>query len=211
MVDNQYNAYFYLSQIKLMQEFALSFYSYLSSFILPMRKVFAILLILGLIFNMGGYLFFYDLQLQAIKKEMMAHIRSGAYHENLSQFEFALKNGTPVEKSFSWKDDEKEFRYHGEMYDVVSKMIKDGKLHLLAIADSKESALIKKLLDLQQKQNGKPDKARPGIQTFLTSLYFEDLTTTDDLTPAIVLLHVEHYQSMWSQIKKEVITPPPRC
>jgi hypothetical protein len=99
-----------------------------------------------------------------------------------------IKNGVPENKRLLFYDDELtadavnlkwihdwEFQYKGEMYDILKKEVRNGRLVYTCIHDVKESGLFAKLdemVDKQMQSNAPAKEQRKLFQNFFTSLYF---------------------------------------
>lgn len=102
-----------------------------------MRKTAAISLLLILVLSQIGNSIAYHITLHLIKMEMKQRLMAHIPEEVLSLL--ILKGGAddPV-----WKEGEREVYFQGRMYDIV-KVKKLGKeVHLFALPDHKESALL---------------------------------------------------------------------
>lgn len=70
-------------------------------------------------------------------------------HEGLVVFRFTTEETQMLE----WED-EHEFRYKGQMYDVVGQQKQDGNLMIRCIQDEKETALLNAFLKTTKKNSG---------------------------------------------------------
>jgi len=68
----------------------------------------------------GGYQLIYCLYQQEMKTEMKAFLKQNKSSQFGTRFEFNLQVKQVVDEQFSWEEEGSEFRYRGEMYDVVS-------------------------------------------------------------------------------------------
>src|SRR5690349_3355175 len=72
----------------------------------------------------------------------------------------------PAYDKLNWEEDN-EFSYEGDMYDVAEKKVIDGKMHLLCIPDKKES----KLLQQYQEQTNKSQSQDKTTLLILLATY----------------------------------------
>jgi len=121
--------------------------AYLSSHCL-VKKLTSILLLLCLFLVLFGYHLVFYFQVAAAKTEMMAFLKNQEGHKDVVQFCFDNSEA----KQLVWEE-EHEFRFNGEMYDVVEKEQKDGRLIIRCIADTKETTLIKDYLRNNRRRN----------------------------------------------------------
>jgi len=108
----------------------------------------------------------------------------------------------------AWEGDD-EFRFNGEMYDVIDKKIENGKLIIRSIADKRETALLNKVKD-HWNQNEKSNKVADELFQMLQSLFHS--SKTDELVlikPSVNRISFISLQ-LPSQVRT-IPTPPPRC
>ncbi len=158
---------------------------------------------------MGGYWLAGRYQQHAIKKEMRRRIRATVPASETTRFEFPLHNGQPAVASFAWID-KHEFRYNGELYDVVEKKIINGRLYLTCINDTKEKILIKKFTDIARKQNNEPAKSASSIQVFLSLVFIQPGRIIITSPSSVISSPVDRYLPFFSKVSRDVITPPPQ-
>jgi hypothetical protein len=116
-----------------------------------MRKVTAILLLMVFLFEGGGYFVYFTLERAAAQREMAVFMKRLKSEENLIRIEWNAGNAG----EFEWKH-EREFRYHGVMYDVMRKeQSEDGNAVLICHPDKRESAVYRSL-ESKSKKN-QPD------------------------------------------------------
>lgn len=98
----------------------------------------SILLIFVFTFNIGGSLLVYGALRFKIKSEIKKQIENGIDTTELNSIEINSETNCKIQ----WVEDNKEFKYNGEMYDVVSVKVSGGKKYLQCINDKKENNLI---------------------------------------------------------------------
>lgn len=128
------------------------------------------------------------------------------YSVDEADFVFLLNDKQSM-KQLDWEGND-EFSFNGEMYDVIEKKIKDGKLIIRSIADRQETALLNKVKD-HWNQNEKSNKVADELFQLLQSLFHSSKTEelvfnkpSSNRTSFISL-------PLPSQVKK-IPTPPPR-
>ena len=108
-----------------------------------------------------------------IQKEVKQKIRKGLRDEDLSIIVVSVND----ESEINWIKPQKEFRYKGEMYDVVNIKIENQKKYYYCIWDVKEKQLI---ANYNKTNNNKQNKERiKRISNIL--LFFQVILITNIL------------------------------
>ena len=84
-----------------------------------------------------GYHLVFNFQLAVVKSEMRAFLKAEKNHKDVLQISLNEKEV----KQLYWEN-ESEFRYNGEMYDVIETTKTKDQLVVRCISDNKETALI---------------------------------------------------------------------
>ena len=137
-------------------------------------------------------------------------IRTSRTTRGQEEFEFNLEQGMVIAANFSWKDNKKEFSWNNKLYDVIEKQVRENKLWVRCIEDSREKELLKEFCNWQQ-QGGKPDKTRVAAWQLLISLFLPPVPYPEMklITPSQV--YPDHYFNAFARVPREVITPPPQA
>lgn len=108
-------------------------------------NAFIALFLLGLMFfiNQGAFVQFKVRQYQ-VKKEIKHRIKAGIPQQELDVIKVPLEWEKEKNKDFKWIEGH-EFRYKGEMYDVVKSEQHEGETWYYCIKDEKEKALFVEL------------------------------------------------------------------
>lgn len=173
------------------------------------RKPVVILLLFSFLLQAGGlWLLLYAKQV-ALKREMKARLRShpGEFEQTILEFE--LVNGEPKASSFEWKDDRKEFRYKGSMYDVIETEVTGDVLRIRCIDDKKESALLKKMEELGKSERGTKDSLIPMLQ-LLSLLLFDQHNHEETTGTQSPLHHIDYYRESLTPSVIDINSPPPK-
>lgn len=114
------------------------------------------------------------------------------------------------EEQPDWVEDF-EFRYKGEMYDVIEKTIEDGQLVVRCLNDKKEKELIESYKDLVKKDFGDRSKRKASI--FLKIISNSYTLPIVDLIPyfkgtGLPLVNRPNQSPVLTV--SEVLTPPPQ-
>lgn len=110
-----------------------------------MRKLFAIFLLCCLLFLTAGYHLLYYVRLAEAKKEMKKQLLQSP-SAAIVEFSFTEKQMASLE----WEE-AKEFRFGGEMYDVVRMTKQNGKTVIHCVSDKTETALLNAYLKTQKR------------------------------------------------------------
>ncbi len=103
-----------------------------------MKKALALLLPFVILYNLGGYHYWYSAEQCILKKEIKQKIKAGLQDEELT-----LIIAEPAQiKAFQWIKPGKEFMLNDRMYDVVRTENVNGKIYYYCIDDVREKELI---------------------------------------------------------------------
>ena len=138
---------------------------------------------------------------------MKEAIRLQNYSEHETDFSFSINDRRSMAQ-LDWEGDN-EFRFNGEMYDVIDKKIENGKLIIRSIADKRETTLLNKVKD-HWDQNEKSNKVADELFQMLQSLFYS--SKADELVLIKPLMNRNSFISLPlpSQVKT-IPTPPPEC
>jgi len=103
-----------------------------------MRKPASLFFLVLFLFNLEGYYAWFTLVQFRAKEEMEQEIRRGAIENELVVIEIMPGD----EERLHWEQPGREFKYKGEMYDVVRVSEKNGSIVYHCINDEKEDNLI---------------------------------------------------------------------
>lgn len=133
-------------------------------------------------------------------------ILSQANSEDEDDFVFNINDKTALAK-LEWEGDD-EFSLNGEMYDLIEKKIVNNRLIIRALADKKETSLLKKYSDINDDHNSNGKTVvliklvsgvylPPSVTIFLTD---EDKKTFEFSFQVAII----------SPNNDDVLTPPPQ-
>lgn len=71
------------------------------------------------------------------------------------RFSFVQNGDNITDPGFEWEETNSEFRYHGELYDVIQIRYDKERVHIIALKDGKENELDKQLSALDAHRRGK--------------------------------------------------------
>ncbi len=169
-------------------------------------------MVLGsLLVNIGGYYLVYNVYRAGIKQEMMAYLVSHDDSSIGSYFNFKLSGSDVLDPDFQWEDDQNEFRYKGELYDVVAKSTSNGSIQLNALKDARENNLEKELSKLHRQTN---DESSSGSATLLKlfSFYCLPVKEVNEITNLVSLTTYGDFANPeYPAVSSQVIYPPPQA
>lgn len=159
---------------------------------------------------MGGYHLVYALYQDGLKKEMKAYIKSNKSNKIASHFEFIASRGNISDKDFFWEEENKEFRYQNELYDVVEINYAAGRVQITCLKDHDENQLEFNLNAIRKAQKSGPDKNNPNLIKILSGFCFEKQTYFF-IHPFQEKIRKIYSKADQALLFPEIITPPPRC
>jgi len=130
--------------------------------------------------------------------------------EELIEFAVFKKDDIKYERiNFQWIHS-KEYRYNGDMYDIVEKSEDDSLFYFYVINDTKEKELEEKF-NKKVEENSTDSKQNQNENNPLKNLYSELLKSRNDIPDdnselKYIFLFTNNYISAW----QDVPTPPPR-
>jgi len=163
------------------------------------RKYIAIVLLSLLFINVIGVQVFYYFQSLQLKAEMKAFLKTTA-HKDVETI--VLSSTTAVE----WEN-ESEFRYNNEMYDVIDKKTEGHQQIIRCISDKKETALFKTF----QKTTKQNSKQKANLLSKFISIQFvpnKEIQTT--ITFLSTLIAYSHSSLLLSEQSRDILKPPPQ-
>ena len=143
------------------------------------------------------------LERKAVRKEMWQMIKAEK-RKSAKEFVFTTEEYAALPK---YKDG-REFSLNGDMYDVVSREIRNGKVILTAYFDHKETSLLKKFVSLFNEEQAPASQTQNGKHRNLFP-EFVSAGTYNLLPPVVVVFPVSVTVSAVMQPVMEVCSPPP--
>ncbi len=172
-----------------------------------MKKFFAILLLASFSVQVTGYHIFFHMKQAAIKKTANSRIQRAVEEGRTDHFVFTLQEAATL---LQWEEDG-EFRYQGEMYDLVDKKIENGKIYIRCISDKKETGLVKNYRKMTNDDFGGSSKKRTSLLLkLIATFYTPAVTTCMETRPIPGEISWATYQSPLASSISEILTPPPQ-
>lgn len=133
---------------------------------------------------------------------MKAYLKK-AEHSDIATFTF---NEEQL-RSLSWEDDH-EFSYKGEMYDVIEKTSHGDKTVIRCISDKKETALIK---DFQMKTKEQSSQKNNSLSKLLSLQFVATKPIDNSFETAVSIQHYSLVSESIAQQIRNILTPPPQA
>ncbi|PKP20036.1 MAG: hypothetical protein CVU05_09960 [Bacteroidetes bacterium HGW-Bacteroidetes-21] len=166
-----------------------------------MKKFISLILVITFIFNSGGhYLWFLYLQ-NANQKDIKREIRKGLKDNELTLIVVPLND----ESALQWEKPQKEFKYQGEMFDVVRSKIILQKKYYYCINDKKEKLLI---ANFNKNNNKRGDIQKRLKRTSITNFFspIQNKLCCLKSTDRIFIGKISFYKSN----NPKIPSPPPK-
>jgi len=137
------------------------------------RRIISVVIVICLMLVTFLPIFVFKFQQNIIRKEVKAMIKNGVPEEQ--RLRFIAEDLEADNENLTWMHD-KEFRYRGEMYDILKREYVNGKLTYVCIHDVKESGLFCKLdemLDMQMQHHSPLSNHSRQFVSFFQGFYIE--------------------------------------
>lgn len=174
-----------------------------------MKKVLSILFLLIFLYNLTGYyVVFRALQYQ-VRREVKHRIKQNVSDDELVLIPISIADNN----SLTWTKPNKEFRYKGEMYDIVRQETKKDMILYYCIHDFKESKLFSDLDEYVQRHiadNPKQRKKAENLLKKVTKDYFFQVLIINNAPKSSQNLKYKKYLQAYNSICLDVLTPPPK-
>jgi hypothetical protein len=181
----------------------------ISLWLFSLKKTLSILLIFVLIYNLIGYYTVFKVLQYQVRDEVKQRIKHAVPDDEL----VLISISTVDDKSLVWTKPQKEFRYNGEMYDVVKLKIKEDSIVYYCIHDFKESKLFSELGDYVKRYVADNPNQRRKAEILLERLikdYFIQVFTINISYKEFINLRYRKYLRAYPSVCLKVLTPPPK-
>ncbi|ANE49183.1 hypothetical protein [Flavisolibacter tropicus] len=156
---------------------------------------------MALVYSQMIYQFALVYQQGQAKREMKQQLRLRISEADLEMISY-LEN----EKDIEWEEEGKEFRLHGEMYDVVKTATVNGKPVFYCINDKKENELIHKYLNLIKQKNNSDKKPR----TLSIKLLFNQSSEPIFVSNQLAVVYDTELVCCLPNAELDQLIPPPK-
>jgi hypothetical protein len=168
-----------------------------------MKKSLSILLIFAFFYSFIGLYLNFEIAQICIKEE----IKEKIIH-NLPESELTLiKIPSGTHEKIIWMEEGREFRYQGNMFDVVRINKRADTTYYYCFSDVKESTLMAGLDKLVKDQTDNA-QSRTNQKKQEITYFFEKALPTQCLTEITVSYF--NFSSRYKSIDTDVLSPPPR-
>lgn len=175
-----------------------------------LKKIFSILILCCLAIYIGGYHLVYALYQSSIKQEMRAYLATHTDTRYGSYFNFKMEKNRIDDPLFNWEENNKEFRYKGEWYDVIAIQKSGDSIRISSIKDDRENRLEKQLAEIHQNKHNCSSTTSISFIKFF-SLFYIPGNMQKYITHSGVITYFLTDDRNCLSINCQVSTPPPRC
>jgi hypothetical protein len=174
------------------------------------RKTVSFILLFFLLVYIGGYHLIYCLYQQGLKTEMKAFLQENKSSQFGTKLEFAVVSNKIIDENFSWEDENEEFRYHDELYDVVKIEKKQDKIVLICLKDKDENQLENQIKEIHKINKTGSSKNQQTNLKFFSPFYF--IKRSNHIVDFVVKNNLSNHFSLdLSYHFFDIQLPPPRC
>ncbi len=138
----------------------------------PLKKIVSFTAVILLLFNTGGYIIIYQQLIILNRYNIQSEIENDEINEELMQLSFKKSDMENGNIDFNWKH-KREFRYNGEMYDVVEKTETQDSISFYCYRDIKEKKYEENFDKHYENENGNEKQIPYG--KFLSKIKLGDL------------------------------------
>jgi len=168
-----------------------------------MKKIISIVLVFVFFYSIMGFYLNFEIAQYRIKEEIKEKIINNLPEKELTLVKISSSDNNKI----TWMEDGKEFRYDGNMFDVVRIRTKSDTTYYYCFSDEKESKLFVNLDKLVKEQTdnsqSRTNQKKQDITYFFHETFFTHCLTE---TPNLYF----NYTSRYKSIDTKVLSPPPR-
>jgi hypothetical protein len=146
-----------------------------------------------------GYYLVFNFQLAAVKSEMRTFLKTQKNHKDVVRFSLNEKEAHQL-----YWENESEFRYKGEMYDIIETTRTNDHLVVRCVADSKETALINEY----QKNNKRDHSDSLAVQLITIQFVVPSGFSITPPQKTIVNHFCRHSSALYKCVSAIFIPPP---
>jgi hypothetical protein len=106
-----------------------------------MKSILSFTIFFTFLIKMGGYFTYLSIEREIVRERIERQI---IHHLPTSDLVRIVANPANIAE-IKWERQNKEFKFKGDLYDIVSVEIKDGVKHYICIRDKEETALAAKI------------------------------------------------------------------
>jgi hypothetical protein len=147
---------------------------------------------------------------QQLKTEMKAYLKEHHSSGFGSKLVFTLSAGEILNKDFSWEEENEEFRYLQELYDVVSIEKNNGKVEIVCLKDNNENQLENQLNEIHKLNKTNSSKSSQNTFKFF-SLFYLQKNQSSNFKFVTTQPWPHRFSSDLLVAFFDIQAPPPRC
>jgi hypothetical protein len=168
-----------------------------------MKKLFSILLVFVFFYSIVGFYLNFAVEQCRIKEEVKENI----IHNLPDKYLTIIKVSSKDQEKIAWTEEGNEFRFEGNLYDVVKIRHENGTTYYSCFCDLKENQLLVNLDKLVKDQTDH-SQSRTIQKKIQINMFFHDgmLAKTSNETPFDYFNYTTGYKLIYS----DVLSPPPR-
>jgi predicted transcriptional regulator len=166
-----------------------------------MRKYISIIILFIFLFNIGGYYLWFSVLQYHTQKEIEKEIEEGSKDEHITLIIVPVAD----EQGICWIKPNKEFRYKGELYDIVKIQHQHQKKYYYCLNDSKEKQLI---ADFNKTHNTKKESEKKLKRSFNYSFYLQRFSITKNVYPIDFAFAATTI--LYKPNTIDILSPPPK-
>lgn len=166
-------------------------------------KFIAYILVVALFLASLGTTLFYFPELESIRENMQKQLENNT---NRTELVFSRE----AFKKINWTRKHKEFRYHGEMYDVISVKSENGKVLISCLCDKEETALRQELEDFFSPSSDRNNPVRHAVK-ILSLKYISGIQAFSLPYPGFLAFSFKPYHFFTLESENLPEFPPPQC
>jgi hypothetical protein len=166
-----------------------------------MKKLISIGILSIFLYNIGGYYLWFSILQSNIQNEIEEEIEAGSKSEDLTLIIVTAEK----DQEICWIKPNREFRYKGEMYDVVKIKNLPGKRYYYCFNDKKEKQLI---AGFNKTHNAKKESEKRLKRNFNYSFYLHPTIATKNEYP--IELTFSTILNFYTSNTIDIHSPPPK-
>jgi hypothetical protein len=172
------------------------------------NKISILLLFVLLVYTSGVFIAFKFMEYQK-KLEMKAFLKANPNSYLTSNFTFCTQDIKQNNTNFEWEEVGKEFKFNGEMYDVLNTITSKDSVQYLVIKDAGENKLLLHYASLLKHQTNKKSNSA-SILKLLSSVFICINNEEIIISYQLNLVHCSYYIASSASIILAVVAPPPQ-
>lgn len=166
-----------------------------------MRKITAIAILITFLFATVGYHFAFRIHLNHVKAQIKRSLRRSGSRRGVVELTFTASQAQQLE----WEE-EHEFRWQSEMYDVIEKRTEGDKVVIRCIADKKEKKLLEDYQNNTEKSQG---WGKTSLAKLITASYIKPTITVPIVPQKSLSKNYFSFSSLLCFRPHTIFTPPP--